>query len=507
MRPLLPAVCALLLTSTAYAQDETDALRYSFLQPIGTARAASLGGAVGSVGGDFTALSINPAGIAIYRRDEVSFTPSLVIGSADGTYTSGGLHDDITRFGLTNLGYVHVQGATGRRYDKAAWKSFSFGLGVTRLADFNRRYQYAGNNTTSSASERFAIDANDQAAATGTLPEGSLGDLGYQTYLVDTLGGGYASYVDYTQGVVQSRRVTERGSTNEVAIAIGANYREKLLLGATLGLPIVDYRREAVLSERDAAGAIADFESFDFTESLATSGVGVNLKLGAIYRPSEVFRAGIALHTPTVYTLRDEYQLSLVANTEAYAGVRQAVAPLNVFDYRLTTPYRAVVSATGFFGDYGFLSADYEYVGYNSARYRFATGANTLPDPALASTLTALEQDANDRIRATMKGASNVRLGAEVRFQKTYAVRVGAGYYGSPVKADSVAGTRLTFSAGGGYRGDHFFVDLGIVYARQETGEQPYTLPYPPPTGEVPVPRAVVEGSSTVAALTVGYKF
>ena len=54
---------ALLLTysaSSVFAQDETDALRFSYLQPQGTARSMGIGGALGALGGDFTSLSINP---------------------------------------------------------------------------------------------------------------------------------------------------------------------------------------------------------------------------------------------------------------------------------------------------------------------------------------------------------------------------------------------------------------------------------------------------------------
>ncbi|MFA6798620.1 MAG: hypothetical protein WCR39_04935, partial [Bacteroidales bacterium] len=50
------------------AQNEQDALRYSFIQTGGTTRSISMGGAFGAVGGDFSSLSINPAGLGIYRK-------------------------------------------------------------------------------------------------------------------------------------------------------------------------------------------------------------------------------------------------------------------------------------------------------------------------------------------------------------------------------------------------------------------------------------------------------
>ena len=57
-----------------YSQNEFDALRYSQYNISGTARYSSMSGAFGSLGGDFSGLSQNPAGlgyvvgnVSIYR--------------------------------------------------------------------------------------------------------------------------------------------------------------------------------------------------------------------------------------------------------------------------------------------------------------------------------------------------------------------------------------------------------------------------------------------------------
>ena len=54
---------ALLLQYFATAQNMVDALRYSSTQINGTARSGGMGNAFGSLGGDFTSVSINPAGL------------------------------------------------------------------------------------------------------------------------------------------------------------------------------------------------------------------------------------------------------------------------------------------------------------------------------------------------------------------------------------------------------------------------------------------------------------
>ena len=59
------------------AQNETDALRFSQTFPGGTARTIGMSGAFGAFGGDFSTLSINPAGIGVYRSSEFSITPAM----------------------------------------------------------------------------------------------------------------------------------------------------------------------------------------------------------------------------------------------------------------------------------------------------------------------------------------------------------------------------------------------------------------------------------------------
>lgn len=70
--PLL-ALSLLLGVSAAEAQAPTDAYRNSMREIHGTARAQAMSNAVGALGADPTAVSVNPAGIGLYRSSEVTF--------------------------------------------------------------------------------------------------------------------------------------------------------------------------------------------------------------------------------------------------------------------------------------------------------------------------------------------------------------------------------------------------------------------------------------------------
>ena len=76
MKKLNILFVATLTMSSVMAQDITDALRYSQDEVQGTARFRSMSGAFGALGGDMSAVSINPAGSAIFTNSHASISIS-----------------------------------------------------------------------------------------------------------------------------------------------------------------------------------------------------------------------------------------------------------------------------------------------------------------------------------------------------------------------------------------------------------------------------------------------
>lgn len=498
---LLITSCGALI---ATAQDAADALRFSQTMPQSTARSIGIGNAVGALGGDFASLSVNPAGIGVYRSSELTFTPSLKLNGSNSTYTEGSTTDNASQFTINNLGAVFSNAARGTRYEKSKWKAVSFGIGINRIADFNNNYTYQGYNDSSSGSEPFLTDALRYPADVdnSAYPAG----LGYQSYLIDDnpgAGNPYYSVVDYRAGLNQIQSVEQRGGITEVDFSFGGNYMEKLFLGATIGIPSLRYIKDETFTEEDASGNTNnDFDYFEYTQSLKTTGTGINLKLGFIYNVNKNFRAGAAFHTPTFYGMTDVYNRTIVTNTERFkeevhgdftGPTTRVDAPTNEYQYSMITPWKGVISAAGILGKYGFISLDYEYVNYASARFSFD-----------AADATA-ENIINNNIQNMYKGASNIRLGGEVRLD-ILMLRAGFGYYGNPYQDADMGSATLTFSAGAGVRFDNFFIDLGFMNAQREFKEQPYEVNYPD-LGEIWVPSATVKNSMNNVALTLGFKF
>ena len=90
------------------AQTPNDALRYSQTTFGGTARSMGVGGAFGALGGDFSVASSNPAGLGIYQKSEVVFTPSLFVSNTETAYLGETKTDGRSNFNFNNLGIVLI---------------------------------------------------------------------------------------------------------------------------------------------------------------------------------------------------------------------------------------------------------------------------------------------------------------------------------------------------------------------------------------------------------------
>src|SRR4051812_21891745 len=97
---LLPALFAGAVAASA--QDLAEAYNLSSLNVQGTARSMGFGNALGSVGGDFSSLSVNPAGLGVYRSSEITFTPSMRLNSAATNYLSSAGADNNTHVNVNS---------------------------------------------------------------------------------------------------------------------------------------------------------------------------------------------------------------------------------------------------------------------------------------------------------------------------------------------------------------------------------------------------------------------
>jgi hypothetical protein len=511
---ILPALVMGAVAATA--QDGNEAYNLSNLTVQGTARSMGFGNALGSVGGDFSSVSVNPAGLGVYRTSELTFTPSFRINSTNSQFQGNAMNDNNTHYNVNNFGMVFTNAPRGRRYDHRNWKSISFALGMNRVADFNHNYTYQGINQTSSGSEAFESDANLNPNGAVSQRGNTLGAMGYNSYLLNQNASGQFYSIVPEGNLYQVKSVQENGGINEYTLSLGGNYKEKLLLGITVGIPIINYQDNYYFSESLAGGNTGanpyGFSSFIYNQQRQVSGAGINSKIGAIYKITDFFRIGAAIHTPTFYSISDRSNPGL---TTTHNDTTQSTGYgfiENRLDYNLTTPWKGVFSATIILKDFGFITADYEYVDYSTMRYELPGGMDYSSGIPFQQ-----EQDSiNHAIKSTYKGASDFRLGGEAKISKHFMARLGFGYYGNAYTAygESMANSfyttnRIDLSAGIGFHFRHFFADAALVHSMYQGYTEPYTINTNGLLSGQPavVPQAKIDYSINNVALTVGLKF
>lgn len=484
MKTIIVYIVGLLSFSLAFGQSSADALRYSQTTFGGTARSIGIAGANGSLGGDFSAIGVNPAGLGIYQRGELVVTPTLSFTETESTYQGNTTTDNYNNFNIGNLGVVF---SNNKYREGKNWKAVNFALGYNRTQNFHNRSIIEGLNSTTSLTEAYAEDALGVAEADllDALPFGA--GLAYWTYLIDPVeGGGYVSALPNT--VDQREFITTKGAVDEFLMAIAGNYKDKLYVGATIGVPIARYQQEKIYTEEDNSTS-TDFESFQLSEFLETTGIGFNAKFGAIYRIDETFRVGAAVHTPTLMSFDENFDS--VISSEFAADSYTEESPFGSFSYDLKTPWKAVLSASAIIAKKGFISVDYEFLDYSNMEFTYDSSNSN--DRLFFS-------DLNQNISQDFQAASNIRVGGEVALD-IFRVRAGFAYYGTPFANVENSTARKNITAGFGIRGNDVYADLGYVYTFYDGFYQPYTL------NNRVVPTASLNNSAANIALTVGFRF
>lgn len=494
----------------SYAQEPADALRYSFLtNPGGTARNQAVGGAGASLGGEFTSLFINPAGLGFYKTGDFVFTPAFSLKNSKSDYLGQNSSATKNKFNIGTTGLLFAAPSRNKNI-----RSVTVGIGINKTADYNNQVYYKGVNKKSSYSEKYLEElvndgATDPDAALQNYPYGSSLALG--TWLISPTYNsdssevtGYRSQADPAFGLMQENSIITSGGITDIAIGTGINLKDKWYFGGTLTFPFLRYKREAYYKETDESGNTSnDFNYFEANETLETKGIGVNGKIGVIYKPVDYVRLGLAVHSPTFYQLKDTYVSQVITDLEGYggSGVKQ-YSSTDITDgqplessYNLTTPWKIMLSGSYVFREVenvenqrAFITADVEYVNYKDASFH------------------AVENDAdyksyynsvNKTVDKLYKSAINARLGGEIKFN-TLMVRLGGAYYGNPYVNDKA--NLMKISGGLGYRNKGIFIDLTYVHSLNKDVHYPYRL------GENTYTPAFLKNNAGNITATIGFK-
>ncbi len=496
------------ITLTAQNYFIEQALLFSRQNAGGSARMQAMGGAQVALGGDYSSGLSNPAGLGFYNRNEFTITPALSFQSSSGTYRTAELDGSnnviYSKFNsslsnsFVSLPGLSVVFGANKNDDRAPFLGGTFSISLNRINDFNGGFEYKGQNNGTSmvdymleASSGYTKDQFDSEYDPNFSDPGK-GDnvntpafLGYQNYLIGpTTANGTTYFTDVTGKPLQSELVKTSGSQNQWSIAYGANFTDKVFLGASIGIVSTRYEYDKTYKENYTGQAMncnSCFNSFELKENRATIGSGVNLTLGAIYKPVEFFQVGVSYSTPTAYQLSDTYKASMNSswnNFDYYGNGSRILSKekFSTFDdpvsYSLSTPARFTFGAAVFYPKKGFVSVDVELINYSRATM------SGFSEQTYSLNISA-DSDVNPTVSSRFTSATNLRLGGEYRWKK-FRFRggmnvMGDPYLRKPTNRVNYSLTGLSSVSGGiGYRDTKFFVDMAVI----QTQGNGYYLPY-----------------------------
>lgn len=457
-----------------------------------TARSAAMAGAMTSLGADASSLSINPAGVGMYRTNELTFTPMMSFTRAKNN-AQPFEGNSKNRFAVGNFGVV-----VKLRESSTGVTAINMGLSYNRLADYNYKYSFSNAGVAGNAS--IADVYAGQLAASGITSAqlkqnyDNFGNfrwshydptywgaiLGYKTGLVgDTSGAWGRDMVVPNAAVDNFTTVESKGRADEWVWSLGINFNSKFYLGMSLGASTISQEKHIYYGEgyRYSNNPQQNYcmEYFNYDQITQMKGTGINFKIGAIYRPIESLRIGVAFHTPTYYNVTYKYQGGMTSQVKAINNVdgytvnsqgyidppfsEQTELLIDDGDYswRFTTPTRLMVGASYTVAKQLILSVDYERDWYNTMRMK-----NSPYGPLYKGF-----------IKDEFKGSNTVRAGAEWRFIPQMAIRLGYGLWsGALDDNDKVYSSPVIYrteymSTGLGIAlSKHFTIDLAYMYCK-----------------------------------------
>lgn len=479
-------ILALSISSlTLNAQNEIDALRYSTQDLHGTARYTSMGGSFGALGGEFSALSSNPAGLGMYQFSEFTFTPTLSLNRTKSYYGNSELSDYKSVIDIGNLGLVFTIPK-----NNTDWKRVNIGIGWNQLSDYERSFKIKGQNNTSSLADNMLYYAegntidnlNDFHAGPAfwsdliDLAENSV-DTTTNWYLNDN--GNYISHINSNTNKTQADYLRSTGNEKEFVFSVGGSYKDQLYIGTTIGFPSINYYENSIYSEHTFEDTIYDLTGFDYEEELNVHASGINLKIGAILRATENLKIGVSVHSPTLYSIEETYNTSITTYFKTQNFTENS--PINYFEYELLTPWKANVSASKIFNKHIIISGDYEIVDYSSI--------------SMNSNSYAFDEE-NKIITNLYQRTNNIKLGTEINI-RPFIIRAGYSKYGSAFSDKDFS--RENFSYGFGVNNGGYFFDIAYILKKGKNEHLLYSEDYIAPVSLVNTNHSLL--------LTLGFRY
>lgn len=417
----ISAVAFLSLGAMYYAQDasviKNTAEIYSSSDFGGTAKFNSMAGSMGALGGDLSAITINPAGTGVFISGDVAATLSVQNNKNNSNLFGSSFESSYTNTNLGQIGGV-VSFDTG---NTSPWKfvNLAFNYSTKNLENY---VQTPGNSNISEAVK----------------------------YL-------NSSNAEVNDNLIYSGHAYDRtGTASNLNVSLGGNYENKIYLGAGLNFKSADFdQSDFYQSELSGLGEYAYYQK-QYSPYRESSN-GFSASVGIIGKINNNIRLGVAVESPTFWNLTRTYtEYGFNSNDNVVYGIYDETR-------KLTTPMKLTLSGAVVASKNFAVNVDYT-LGVTKPKYKVEGSAET---------------QLNDYFSSDYKNTSDLRVGAEYRVAG-FRLRGGYGLEASPFKNSFIlaynstgvsgsyglnspfVGKRETLAGGLGYDFKAFYIDAGI---------------------------------------------
>lgn len=385
----------------------------------GTARTMALKNAFGALGGNLSAIAINPAGAAVYNYSTVSFT----LGSTKNK-TQADFYDTRTSTKDKHVSLSQVGGLllfNKAKYDASSkWKKVSVSATMNTIHNFNNTWFSEGLTQPT-----WTVNADES--------------------------------IQYTRVNSQKYTNIKKGSLTSTNFTMAAQYGKSLFIGASFNSYNVEYTEDSKREEVSSDGlgnSVDAFESF-WQE---VNGDGYSFSAGFIFKPIRSVRLGLSYTSPVWYELTEASNMfaededdfighyNIIYSDEEDAYYNSNIK-IQTYDYLLKTPSKATASIAFVLGKRGLISAELSTKNYKGIRL----GSGTVFEAE------------NNYFKEHLKNTYQFNLGTEWRFKKL-SLRGGYSYEQTPyanfIETDNIRG----YALGLGYNFGNYIIDLTYDY-------------------------------------------
>jgi len=379
MRYFYMPVITLMLFQLTVAQTVNDVTMFLSEELNGSARYNSMAGAFGALGGDLTAVSINPAGSSVFLHSEFGGTLNYINSAIESSYFGSRTNKEDNNLKFYQIGAMFIFNNTN---PESSWTRLATGINSHIVSKFDYKAIVSGRNSRG-IDTYFLYFANGLNFENLSLYQGEtikevysvLGEesgfaaqqafLGYQSYIINPFSfedGETQYYSNVQYGKLDHRLdILSKGLHRKTALNFSGLFKNILHLGINLNLHKLQYHSDQSFNERGQYSESPVY-NIDFENGLSSFGQGVSVQIGAIVRLKNL-RLGLTYDSPKFLEISDQtnQKVSSFYIDQGFV-VKETIDPniINSYEaYMINLPSKTTLSAAYVFGGKGLLSLDY----------------------------------------------------------------------------------------------------------------------------------------------------